>query len=150
MVVDDGTHSSKADVQDVDCMDDSKTLVLLNQSINCETDVQVTHVVFIKEACVIMDLLQFFTWHSFLTTNSTFFCHCLRKSKDSKFNKNNAVRNIANLFTMLLHQIHWMWRLPKMSLDLAKHLIILMCTRALFVLLCDFSRILIKHVERGF
>jgi len=59
--VDDGTHSSKADVQDVDCMDDSKTLVLLNQSINCETDVQVTHVVFIKEACVIMDLLQFFT-----------------------------------------------------------------------------------------
>jgi hypothetical protein len=39
MVVDDGMRSSKADVQDVNHTDESKTHVLLNQSINCETDV---------------------------------------------------------------------------------------------------------------
>jgi len=39
MVVDDGMCSSKADVQDVNRKDESKTHVLLNQSINCETDV---------------------------------------------------------------------------------------------------------------
>jgi hypothetical protein len=106
MVVDEGMRSSKADVQDVGRMDDSKTHVLLNQSINCQTDIQMTWEVFIKEAYVILDPLQFFAWYSFLTTNSTFFCHWPRKSKDSKFNKNNAVRSMANLFKMLLHQLH--------------------------------------------
>jgi hypothetical protein len=62
MVVDDGMCSSKADVQDANCMDDSKTCVLLNQSINCETDIQVTWAVFIKEAYVILDPPQFFAW----------------------------------------------------------------------------------------
>jgi len=33
MVVDDGTCSSKVDVQDIDCMDESKTHVRINQSI---------------------------------------------------------------------------------------------------------------------
>jgi len=42
MVVDDGKCSSKADVQDIDHMDDSKTRVLLNQSNNRETNVHVT------------------------------------------------------------------------------------------------------------
>jgi len=64
-----------------------QTCVLLNQSINCETDNQVTRTVFIKEAYVILDPLQFFAWYSFLTTNSNLFCHWPRKSKDSKFNK---------------------------------------------------------------
>jgi len=87
MVVDDGTRSSKANVQDVDCVDENKTRVLLNQNINCEIDIQMTWAVFIKEACVIQDPLQFFAWYSFLTTNSNFFCHWPRKLKDSKLQR---------------------------------------------------------------
>jgi hypothetical protein len=57
MVVDDGKCSSKADVQDIDHMDDSKTRVLLNQSNNRETNVHVTWAICIKEAYVIPDPL---------------------------------------------------------------------------------------------
>ena len=60
MVVDDGTCSSKVDVQDIDCMDESKTHVRINQSINCATDIQVTQAVITKKVCVILDPLQFF------------------------------------------------------------------------------------------